>query len=308
MTIKGLSDKRRLPRAGKIRLGVLVQDPGKQPYPRATDYFVCPPEVQAVLHEDKPKVLSIVFPSDDVEVLFPQSYKYYRKGSGLWCSGDGVTARRWNDQGGLEERGCPCDFLTEQNGKPAPCKPMATLNFFMPDVPGIGVYQIAMSNKASIISLNSGLEMFSRIFGGLRGVPFLLRLEPQQVPRWDESRKAMTKTTLQVLRLDSDRSLRDISLWRQKVADVPALLMPEEEEPDALERAVGESHEAGVDPKQTLLDTIWTHYFDAAGGDATKAGAFSVKSVKQILGLDVTGLADLTVEQLTALSEKLYAD
>ena len=50
--IKGLSDKRRLPRLGKIRLGVkaISQKSGKE-YPKETDYFVCPPEVQAVYGE-----------------------------------------------------------------------------------------------------------------------------------------------------------------------------------------------------------------------------------------------------------------
>ena len=62
--IKGISDRPRLPRLGKIRLGIKVEEEGKKPYPRAVDYFVCPPEVQAVLGE-KPRSLPIAFPTDD---------------------------------------------------------------------------------------------------------------------------------------------------------------------------------------------------------------------------------------------------
>ena len=38
--IKDVSDVRRMPRLGKIRLGIKVEAEGKNPYPRATDYFV----------------------------------------------------------------------------------------------------------------------------------------------------------------------------------------------------------------------------------------------------------------------------
>jgi len=53
--IKGLSSIRRLPRLGKIRLGIKkVTAKGKE-YPSETDYFVCPAEVCRVLRTKSQK-------------------------------------------------------------------------------------------------------------------------------------------------------------------------------------------------------------------------------------------------------------
>jgi len=70
--IKGLSEQRRLPRIGKIRLGVKKKSPrtGAE-YPVATDYFVCPTEVQAVYGE-KPKRLDVIIPLEDEEIWASQ--------------------------------------------------------------------------------------------------------------------------------------------------------------------------------------------------------------------------------------------
>nr|MBC8477840.1 hypothetical protein [Dehalococcoidia bacterium] len=62
--IKGISEIVRLPRLGKIRLG-LREDTGKGSiYPLPTDYFVCPEEVKRVFGE-KPRELRIMFPTED---------------------------------------------------------------------------------------------------------------------------------------------------------------------------------------------------------------------------------------------------
>jgi hypothetical protein len=235
--IKGLSDKRRLPRLGKVKLGIVILEPGKKPYPRATDYFVVPAGVQAALGEEQPKRLPIMFPVDDPAVVFPQELKCYKE-SGLWCRGDGERAHRWDERGELVERPCPCELLDA--GK---CKPLGTLSFFLPDVPGIGVWQLSTSSQRSIVSLNSCLESFARTFGGLRGIPFDLVLEPEMIQRFDEKRGAMVKQTLQVLRLDSTRTLKEILDWRSKMGKPIEALMPSPE-PDDEDRA-GEEPPAG---------------------------------------------------------------
>jgi len=221
--IKGLSDRRRLPRAGKVRLGIKVQAANGKWYPRAVDYFVCPSEVEKALGVEHPKELSILFPVDDPALIFPQTYKMYRT-AGLWCQGDGEVARRWTEAGDLKEIECPCEHL--ESGE---CGPVATLNFLLPDVPGIGVWQIDTGNKASITELNTALEQFQATFGGLRGVPFVLKLEPKQTQRWDEQKKAMVKTTIHTLRLDSPYTLRQILEWRSKLGKVVEALMPASE-------------------------------------------------------------------------------
>ena len=63
MPIKGLTTDRQemLPRIGKIRLGIKKKHSNGREYPAATDYFVCPPEVQAI-YGAEPKELTIVLP------------------------------------------------------------------------------------------------------------------------------------------------------------------------------------------------------------------------------------------------------
>lgn len=230
MPIKGLSEKRRLPRAGKIGLGITVKPAGVgKPYPKATEHFVCPIEVQKVYGE-RPTRLSILFPSDDMEILFPQELKLYRT-SGLWCRGDGERAHRWNELGGLTEMACPCQFL--ESGE---CRRNATLNFFLPDVPGVGIYQVVTGSKKSITSINTCLETFRRMFGGLAGIPFDLLLEPQASQRFDEKKGQMVKRTEYVLRLDSPYTLREILEWRSKAGKPVEALMPAPEaEPEDVE-------------------------------------------------------------------------
>lgn len=220
MPIRGLSERRRLPRAGKVRLGVLVEEPGKRPHPKATDYFVVSPEV-AKVYGDKPKALTVLFPVDDCELIFPQSLKMYRKSGGLYCAGDGETAKRWSEAGELVERVCPCEYL--ESGE---CGPHATLNFFIDRVPGIGVWQLDTGNKTSIVQLNTGLEQALAAFGGLRGIPFILRLEPQETQRWDEQKRQMVRTTIHALRLDSEMTLREIVDWRRSLGKAVEALMP----------------------------------------------------------------------------------
>ena len=65
MAIKGLTDRPRPPRLGKIRLGVKTE----ASYPQSKDYFVCPPEVKAVFG-DEPTELTVFFPSNTREEVF----------------------------------------------------------------------------------------------------------------------------------------------------------------------------------------------------------------------------------------------
>ena len=67
--IFGLSERTRMPRLGKIHLGVKVPNKtGQGEHPEAVDYFVLPPELHGIYGE-RPDSLEIVFPSDDTEII-----------------------------------------------------------------------------------------------------------------------------------------------------------------------------------------------------------------------------------------------
>ena len=51
MPIKGISEIVRLPRLGKIRLGIKKKTDAGVSYSSSTDYFVCPDELKKVFGE-----------------------------------------------------------------------------------------------------------------------------------------------------------------------------------------------------------------------------------------------------------------
>jgi len=179
MAIKGVSDIRRLPRLGKIRLGEKALAQSGKEYPKAVDYFVCPPEVQKIYGE-KPRVLDIMFPVDDSSVFFPQWYKRYGQSTGLICKGDGEVASFVDTETGeMVEMDCvpdECEWYAKKH-----CRRLANLQFLLPKVPGLGVWQIDTTSFYSIININSALEMIRAVAGRVHMLPLQLVLKPQEV-------------------------------------------------------------------------------------------------------------------------------
>ena len=198
--IKGLSEQKRLPRLGKIRLGIKKVSPRtKREYPSATDYFVCPPEVQAVYGE-KPKRLDVIIPLEDEEVWASQYYRQYSRSRGLVCKGDGEACRRmvdtetgdvagrdtkeitWREGGTCEGMGCP-DY------KAKACQEVMNLQFLLPKVPGLGIWQIDTGSINSIRNINNCATMIRAMCGRVSWIPLILTLEPTEVINPDDGKK-----------------------------------------------------------------------------------------------------------------------
>ena len=109
--IKNLTERRRLPRIGKLHLGIRVKTKEGVEHPKAVDYFVFDPnhpqydELVATFGE-QPKELRVLFPVDDLEAVASQYYRLYSRSRGLVCKGDGETCDRLidTDTGGLANR------------------------------------------------------------------------------------------------------------------------------------------------------------------------------------------------------------
>ena len=185
MAIKGISEIRRLPRIGKFRLGIKKQK-GSEEYPAATDYFVVAEDVTdevyvkevGEVYGDKPKELDIIFPCDDIEVLFPQFYKRYGSSTGLVCRGDGVSAscRANGDMKEIECLGRDCDFYKQRK-----CTEVGNLLFMLPKIGGLGVWQIDTGSYHSIVQINSAIAFIQGIAGRISGIPLKLILRPIEV-------------------------------------------------------------------------------------------------------------------------------
>lgn len=195
--IKGLSERRRLPRLGKIRLGIKKTNSGGAEYPTEVDYFVCPPEVQAV-YGPQPKSLRIMIPLEDINQVFPQAYKWYGLGSGLKCKGDGqVALRRWTDvEPGLQakidnghpkgsdahdpndlvEIPCPCPRL-----KSGECAPKGHFMVLLPEVSLSGIYQIDTGSANNLVEINSAIDFLRSLLGRIAMIPLTLRREPVEI-------------------------------------------------------------------------------------------------------------------------------
>ena len=215
--IKGLSEIRRLPRLGKIRLGIKLvhtrPDGSTVEYPKEVDYFVCPPEVQA-LYGEKPKSLEVMFPPADETRFFSQQYKAYVQ-QGLRCRGDGERADRrvadlvWTrkkdgkilddanarllqelpkeaDHNARVEIGCRdpekgpgCPLVDE-----GVCRAQGVLFVILPKISMGGVYQITTGSWNNIVAMNSivdWLRASTPPFNRVVLVPFVLTREPEEI-------------------------------------------------------------------------------------------------------------------------------
>jgi hypothetical protein len=188
MAIKGLSDQVRLPRLGKIRLGVREKGRGIS-YPRAVDYFVCPEPVRKV-YGNRPKELRILFPIEDESRWAAQFYQCYSRGMGLVCKGDGQRARALLDEqtGCLATRSSRKTTLKEIDCHPQTCphygercRRVMNLQFLLPDVPGLGVWQLDTSSYWSMVNINNGLKIVRQACGRVSMIPLRLKLVAQQV-------------------------------------------------------------------------------------------------------------------------------
>ncbi len=269
MPIKNLTDRVMLPRLGKIHLGVKVATEGGKEYPRAVDYFVCPPEVQKVYGE-KPTLLDIMFPIDDEEKAASQFYRAYTRSRGLVCKGDGENAVRLVDlvllgktgeyplleapkpgeRVGLHDITCPGDECPDYQAKR--CRAICNLQFLLPKVAGIGIWQIDTSSFNGMVRINSALRLLRATAGRIHGIPLTLALEPLEVSP-DGKKKTVHVLNLRLPNVTlaefqastRQRQLPSPSETPTPDDEMPELLFPEQAgmvtvpaEPPAAEQAV----------------------------------------------------------------------
>lgn len=192
MPIENLSGILRMPRIGKIRLGEQTAAGNGNPYPKALDYFrveedggITSREAAETFHEvygDKPKMLEVMFPTEDPEMFFPQYYTAYGKKKGKLCQGDGKTAKRWEEGKNRQLIDIPCEGENCNWYTSNKCRRLATLQVILPKVPGLGVWHISTTSRNSIININSGIKLIGQLTGGrLSFIPLKLRLKEIEV-------------------------------------------------------------------------------------------------------------------------------
>lgn len=276
--IPGITTKNRLPRLGKIRLGEKkISQRTQKEYPSALDHFsfVDVPEVEAVYGKDCKELYPVLLPHDDEEIWFPTARKAYRK-SGLFCAcDDGETARRvyvpkTKDEPGDEqgqayikntglavepgemfEMPCPgedCPYFENKF-----CKNIGRLLFMLPSIPKFGVYEITTSSYNGIVNVLSMARAIKAQAGRLAGIPFALKLSPQQVQADGKAK------TVHILSLEFRGSIFDLQKAnRQLTGGRVVALLPEpgESVPDDLMPRAGESLDAKLSGKPASTVTM----------------------------------------------------
>lgn len=249
MPIKGLSEQKRLPRLGKIRLGVKKKsNKTGQEYPSATDYFVCPPEVQEVYGE-QPTELEIIIPVEDEELWANQYYRQYSRTRGLVCKGDGETCRRMvdTDTGATANRetkevtwkvGLPCTGRDCPEYQSKNCQEVMNLQFMLPKVAGLGIWQIDTGSINSIRNVNNMAAMIRAACDRISWIPLVLTLEPTEVTNPDDGKKKTVrclnirhKGSLGALLQESDRPKNSLLVEAPNDSDTPDDIPAPEDEP-----------------------------------------------------------------------------
>lgn len=277
-SISGLSDVRRLPRLGKIRLGLKVKsmkDPSKE-YPKETPYFVCPEEVEKV-YGDKPTSIKVMLPLNDREACFPQALKWYGNSRGLKCIGNGVVARRAQEDGTTIEMECPCNKLKTDENPKGECTRRATLFVMLPEVSLGGVYQIDTSSYHSIVDVNSGIDMILAMTSLHMGMPRvgMLPLVLRRVPRTTHGAGQKSEHyTLQITLDLNMESLEKLKMEYKPTSRTKYLLPPAEEinpekDPDArviFEDDDDKTIDAQAEPAAANGDKSTEQLWEEAGG------------------------------------------
>jgi hypothetical protein len=271
MAIKGLSDIRRLPRAGKFHLGEKrISQKSGAPYPAAVDYLIYPEEYAEVLTElfgEKAREIPIMFPVDDKDLVAPQWYKRYGSGSGLVCRGDGETALCRTESGELEEIECPgqdCEWYQKKH-----CRHVMNLLFIIPQLASEGVFQLDTSSFHSIVNFNSAWDYVRALTGGrIAMVPLVLRIIPKEVSPEGKKKvvhvldiKLAQRVGLDELRQMATRTAPVVALPEPDCSTEPEYFYPPEvrdQEPEASPDLSGDLE----GPEQEEVDELDTQIAD----------------------------------------------
>lgn len=227
--IEGISDRRRLPRLGKLRLGIKIQK-GDKEYPAELPFFRLPEEVAHVYGfrdadialerakamgctredvlryiEKNYRILAeevgVMFPLEDETAVFPQAYVWYGRTKGAKCRGNGREAERMTDSG-MQEIECPCEHLKAEDNPKGECTHRAHLMVLVPKVNMGGVYQVDMGSYHSIVDLNSGIDYVRAMVGRIALIPMTLRRVARETHAVDSKQTHFTLQLICNVRID----------------------------------------------------------------------------------------------------------
>jgi hypothetical protein len=234
MPIKNLTEEVRLPRLGRIRLGTKRPD-GK---PQREDHFVLPRD-HALYGQlvarfgEEPRELRVVIPLEDEEKWAEQYYRAYSQTRGLICKGDGETATQMQDvktgelvnrdTGTIVMEEVPCAGRDCEHYRTKTCKETLNLRFMLPDIPGLGVWEIDTHSVNNILNINSSAKIIRSAFGRVSMIPLILSFDPAMV----RSPRDGKLHTMSLLNLRTNVTLAELAAATREQAGRLALEVPD---------------------------------------------------------------------------------
>jgi hypothetical protein len=169
----------RPPRVGRVRLG----EKTAKGYPKAVDYFrveaeesgVTSPESAASFHHifgDTPRQLRIQIPGHTIESVVDQAFRRYSAG-GLQrqCEGPGGQCSAKSQTGAWTDGPCVCESSgLDPNGEPHDkdaCEFNFAFSFLLPDVSGLGIWDLASGSTMSRDAIVGFLQMMLNLRGAI---------------------------------------------------------------------------------------------------------------------------------------------
>jgi len=172
-------------RLGYIRLG-RGRDGAHAGRPAPAARFLCPGAVSRVYGPEPPE-LHILLPSEDESEWLRWSYRCFTSHGEPVCRGDGFSAvalvdprtgsLATGDVAGAERRRVRCNPWTCRHYGRS-CRRVMSLQFLLPRVPGLGVWQIDTASRRSMLNVTGGVQLLHQLCGRVSMVPLLLKLVP----------------------------------------------------------------------------------------------------------------------------------
>lgn len=168
------------PRLGKIKLGIKeFNQKANREIPRSIDYFRADGDYAKEFHSiygKEPKMINVMFPYDDIERCINEFYRSYKAG-GLYCIGDGDTARRYSKQDDqfVDGHVCPCTALEDGD-----CSASIRLEFLIVGLNVLGLWALETNSYYNRGNIRGALEITSATAGKLVGVEFQMSIKMQK--------------------------------------------------------------------------------------------------------------------------------
>lgn len=308
----------RMPRLGKVHLGVVVTNDRGAKHPKAIDHFACPPTLLEALRgkvpfcdgkcgvEPGPVELPIMFLSNDQERVASQWFRAYKATVNLVCRGDGYKADAMLDRDHLVKSGgdvtppMPVGAWYGSSSKSAVRREIACLGEGYDGQPACPMYAAKACRRLMMLqfavpdapglgvyqldtgSVNSMLNVngFIEYLQSLTGGR-IVGIPLRLVVEPQEVTAENRKKTVYVLRLTSEWTLGQLAEAVRKPAVLSALLPdPEAPEPDDAEAVVADADDVEeVDVAEEVEDVR-----DVAArvlGNATEDQADTVASATE---------------------------